>query len=1496
MDNQSKTSRRPLSGSLLNKTPLSLAIVAALSIAPASLASPGDVLDEFFMSADDAISEVAMDADGDFVVAWRNSSNVFYRDRGYLYFSLYDKSGASVVKEKPVTFKGNPNTACHSVAMDDDGDFVIAWTDFYFYGPGYGNAETRFQLFKRDGNPGSPIKTVSSGTKLFGCPKVAMDDDGDFVIALNGDSYYGYSGLYAQTFYGPENSALAGTSRTPIVEITNGRVENFPFANHAVAMDSDGDSVIAFVQYDNVYNYYFPYIAKGLNYVRLSLKGEPGDNANLGSTVYSAPDVAIDNDGDFVVVARDGNNVDAFMYDYDGSTVGLYPSISSMTVANGVPASVSMDADGDFNVASFPGGGGNKYLYIDRFDLKGNPLPPGTGLIQTKSRFSGHGSPSIAMDADGDFVASAFDYDYKQVVATRFDGPDPVVDLGLGVTAASSVDVSSTLVYNVVLNNNGSDPTSDPAEGVSVNFTQTAGSAVTFNTYSGAGWSCPPLPTATTGPLTCNYALPLATGSLAPPLNVNVTTSATTGAITMRVIASSNSTDEAPLNNIRNKDTVVESSDLDLVLSFVDGVTQVFTGNILTYAASIANVSASRSATGVQISMPIETGLAYNSYTGTNWTCDDVTVAGEVTCVYGLTLGPASNTTASPLNIIMDTVSAGAVSSTATVTLNEGDIDFTNNSVTDDVSIINNEVNLALTLVGQASVGNGGELSYTATVSNSSTNSIDATGVSMSVLLDSGLTYVSATGTNWTCGAVVNTVNCTYSLPLTTATAAPPVTIVATAPVATGTVTTSGNVLSTEADEDVLDNSASYDTSIFQETVDLAINSSSPTAATAGGTVSYVLSASNGSATATATGISIQTVLDASLTAINAPGGAGWSCGVVTSTVTCNYSSAVVAAASTPDVTVTATAPASGSLSTTSTVTSSDQLEANIGDNSITDVTDIVAAFVDLSLSLTDGLAQAFTGTTLTYATTVNNAHVSAVPATNVTVTVDLPSGTTFVSNSNVDWTCNPTGLDVITCIYSGAGIPAGGGSSIFNILVTAPATAGVIATTAALTTSQNDLSAADNLAVDNDTNVIENKADLSVIFSDGLSITQLNDNMLYVASVTNNDVNGIDATGFTLLVNLDTTLVFQAASSFDFACGVADASNAVTCTYAGPDLAQGETVSAYFFAAAPATAISLSSTASVNTVAPGDLNSLNNSATDVTSVINQLVDLTLDMTGGSTEIVIGAPEKYTATVTNNVVLGADATGISVDFNLSDQLTFDSYFGTDWTCAELIGIVTCTYSQSLAPLAVTPTVEINTTASQVAGAIASYGVVSASLTDSNAVDNSVTVNNEIVSTALDLELTLVDGEDFVAVDKPMTYVATVTNKFGSLFNATGTAITFTLDPGLTYVSGTGTDWTCVVDTISGLKCFYSQPLFPGASTSVTIAVTTPSVEGKISSSASVNSNQLEKALSNNVSDEGTVITVANTGGSLGWLTSLYMLMVMSLLRKCSNQAHRKNKL
>lgn len=127
---------------------------------------------------------VAMDADGDFVVTWVSD----YQDGSFdaVVARRFNSAGVAQGNEFVVNQYATIHQRKPAVAMDSDGDFVIAWESSYFGqamqdGSGSAIAARRYNRFGAAQGNEFVANELSTGSQLV--PAVAMAAGGDFVIA-----------------------------------------------------------------------------------------------------------------------------------------------------------------------------------------------------------------------------------------------------------------------------------------------------------------------------------------------------------------------------------------------------------------------------------------------------------------------------------------------------------------------------------------------------------------------------------------------------------------------------------------------------------------------------------------------------------------------------------------------------------------------------------------------------------------------------------------------------------------------------------------------------------------------------------------------------------------------------------------------------------------------------------------------------------------------------------------------------------------------------------------------------------------------------------------------------------------------------------------------------------------------------------------------------------------------------------------------------------------
>jgi hypothetical protein len=386
---------------------------------------------------------VAADADGDFVVAWQSSGQDAPGGRG-IYARQFNAAGVPQTGEIPVnqfTAGGQSNPA---VAMDGDGDFVVVWQSSAQDGDGYG---IYARLYAANGQPrGNELRvneTVAGGQIL---PSVAMDADGDFVVAWQGPGTAG-SDIFFRRYNASGVAQSAQEVRANVVSSGNDQT------SAAVASDGAGNFVLTWTSDDGA-------AAGGLNIYarRYGADGVARGNdlrVNLAVTGdQQSPTVGMDADGDFVVAWRTAgetvsspNDLHFRRFNAAGQSPGADMLVNGAAAVRRVSPSVAVDADGDFVVTWLSYG--SSRIVARRFDAagvaSGDEFP-----VQTTPFSSGFlGRFRAAADADGDFVvavhAGSGTPNAADVFVRRFGPNTPPVSLGIAAVNVQQ-DERDTLV------------------------------------------------------------------------------------------------------------------------------------------------------------------------------------------------------------------------------------------------------------------------------------------------------------------------------------------------------------------------------------------------------------------------------------------------------------------------------------------------------------------------------------------------------------------------------------------------------------------------------------------------------------------------------------------------------------------------------------------------------------------------------------------------------------------------------------------------------------------------------------------------------------------------------------------------------------------------------------------------------------------------------------------------------------------------------------------
>ncbi|MBL8995684.1 MAG: DUF11 domain-containing protein, partial [Gemmatimonadetes bacterium] len=975
----------------------------------------------------------------------------------------------------------------------------------------------------------------------------------------------------------------------------------------------------------------------------------------------------------------------------------------------------------------------------------------------------------------------------------------PTADLSITKTdGVTAVVAGGTLTYTIVVSNAG------PSAVVGATVTDVFPAQVTGVTWTCAasgGSACP-----ASGAGNIAATVDLLAGGTATFTATGTVTGTGTISNTATVTAPAGINDPAGNNSATDNNTVITAA-ADLAITKTDGVTSVNQGGTLTYTIVATNAGPS-DVVGATVADVLPAQLS-----GATWTCAAVGGAactasgsGDINATVDLPAGGTATFT-----VTATVTGTGTLSNTATITAPVGVVDAPgNNSATDNNTVITPSADLSITKTdGVTSVLQGGTVTYTIVASNAGPSAV--TGATVTDVFPAQLT-----GATWTCAASAGSacpaagagnINATVDL-LSGGTA----TFTATATASgSGTISNTATIAAPVGVNDAPgNNSATDNNTVITPTADLSITKTDGvTTVSQGATLTYTIVASNAGPSAV-TGATVSDPFPAQLTGVT------WTCAASAGSAcpasgSGNISATVdLLSGGTATFTATATASGNGLVTNTATITAPAGTNDPAGNNSATDNNTLITAIADLAITKTDGVTTVNQGSTLTYTIVASNAGPNAVVG--ATVTDAFPA-----QLSGVTWTCAASAGSA--CAASGIGnINAtvdllSGGTATFTATATVSGT-GTLSNTATIAAPLGVTDpAGNNSATDNNT-VVTPTADLSITKTDGVATVNQGGTLTYTIVASNAGPSAV--TGATVTDNFPALLggvTWTCAASAGSACpasGSGDIAASVNLLSGG---------SATFTATATVIATgSINNTATI--AAPAGINDPagNNSATDVTAV-TVTADLAISKTDGVANVNVGSTVTYTIVASN---AGPSAvTGATVTDNLPPQLA-----GATWTCTGAGGAV-CPASGAgniaavvdlpagaAATFALTATVASGGTITNTATITAPVGVTDPTPGNNGATDaTTVSVPDLAVSKTHSGSFTIGTNALFTIAVQNVGTAPTV----GPI------TVTDTLLTGLSFVSATGTGWSCGAAG-AVVTCTLPGPLAPTASSSIALTV------------------------------------------------------------------------
>jgi uncharacterized repeat protein (TIGR01451 family) len=722
----------------------------------------------------------------------------------------------------------------------------------------------------------------------------------------------------------------------------------------------------------------------------------------------------------------------------------------------------------------------------------------------------------------------------------------------------------------------------------------------------------------------------------------------------------------------------------------------------VTFTITVTNASDRDNATGVAVTDLLPSGLAFVSATPSQGTYNSAT---------GLwTVGNVDEGASATLQVIATVTSSGTKTNTAEVSAaDQFDSDSTpaNGADEDDrasVAVTPPVIDLSLTKTASTTAPNVGQnVTFTITVANEAGRA-DATGVAVTDVLPSGLTFVSAIpsqGTyvsesgQWSVGSVNAGADATLQI---VATVANP-----------GTKTNTAEV--TAADQFDFDstpnNAAAEDdrasVTVTPPVIDLSLTkTASTTTPNINQNVTFTITVTNATGRDNASGVQVTDVLPSGLTFVSATPSQG-----TYSSATGLWTVGAVNSGANATLQIVATVANSGAKTNTAEVTAADQSDVDSTPNNGAAAEDdrasvtVTPPAIDLSLTKTASTTTPNVNQNVTFTITVANA-AGRDNATGVQVTDVLPSGLTFVSATPSQGTySSATGLWTVGAVNSGA-------DATLQIVATVASSDAKTNTAEVTAADQSDIDSTPNngaAAEDDQASVTVTPPiiDLSLTKTASTTTPNANQNVTFTITVTNAP-NRVNATGVQVTDVLPSGLIFVSATpsqgTYSSATGL--------WTVGAVNSSASATLQ---IVATVASAGAKINTAEVTAADQSDIDSTpNNGATaedDRASVTitPPVVDLSLTKTVSNASPTVG--QNVTFTVTAGNAGPATATGVLVTDSLPAGLTFVSATpssGTTYSSATGIwnvGTLNSGASATLQIVATMSTAAVKTNTAQV---------------------------------------------------------------------------------------------------------------------------------------------------------------------------------------------------
>lgn len=390
-----------------------------------------------YIQSDQIATGVAVAGDiSNFVVVWASDGSSGGDTSSYsIQGQLFDSDSVPIGSQFQVNSYTTSTQIGSHVAADNDGDFVVVWDSL---GADNGDSSYRSVQGQRYDDGASPqgsqfrINTYTSLNQSD--PEVAVDFDGDFVVAWKSDGSSGtddsFNSIQAQRF---DSGGTAQGSEFQVNSYTTG-FQNLP----SVAMNADGAFIVAWdssSQSDPDLSIQAQRFASNGTTV-----GSQFQVSTYTTSFQTRPAVALASTGEFAVAwdsngssgnDTSGYSIHARLYDANGNALGPAFEVNNYTTGNQRAPRIAMDGDGDFIVAwqsEGSGGGDNSATSIQARHFSAGGVPQGEQIQVNSYTTDGQITPRVSAEIGGAFVvvwtsygSGGTDSQFYSVQAQRFN-------------------------------------------------------------------------------------------------------------------------------------------------------------------------------------------------------------------------------------------------------------------------------------------------------------------------------------------------------------------------------------------------------------------------------------------------------------------------------------------------------------------------------------------------------------------------------------------------------------------------------------------------------------------------------------------------------------------------------------------------------------------------------------------------------------------------------------------------------------------------------------------------------------------------------------------------------------------------------------------------------------------------------------------------------------------------------------------------------------------